>query len=212
MKELKYIHIPKCAGKSIKLYLKKTNKNNKIYYINFESGHKPANYNGATIFFKNKKKINANDQLICFVRNPYSRVISMYHYHKFNKKYKNFNEFIKKIYEDKELVEYLKDTKFLYPKRNYYLLKTTLGTDVAYSWKQCSTWISGNNFFYLGKIENISEDLKKICEKLKVMFNENFIHINKSNHKDYRSYYNEKSKKIIEEIYNDDLINFDYKF
>ena len=141
MKELNYIHIPKCAGKSIKLYLKKITKNNKIYYINLKRGHKPANYNGATIFFKNKERVNVNDKLICFVRNPYSRVVSMYHYHKLNKKYENFNEFINKIYEDKELVEYLKNTKFLYPKRNYDLLKTPKGTDVAYSWKQCRTWI-----------------------------------------------------------------------
>lgn len=212
MKKLKYIHIPKCAGKSIKNYLKKVNSNNKKYSIDLKIGHKPANYNGATIFISNKEKLNLNNKIICFVRNPFSRIVSMYHYHKINKKHKDFNEFVKKIYEDKELVKYLKNTKFLYPDKEYDLLKTPKGTDVAYSWKQCSTWITGDNFFYLGKIENIRDDLKKICKKLRVGFNEDIIHINKTSHKDYRSYYNENSIKIIEEIYHDDLINFNYKF
>ena len=73
------------------------------------------------------------EMLISFVRNPYSRVISMYYYHGFHN---SIDEFIEKLYENKKIVEYIKDSSCMDKKVSFDLLKKRKGTSVAYLIKQ----------------------------------------------------------------------------
>ena len=64
---------------------------------------------------------------------------------------------------------------------------------------------------FVGKIENIEEDFKIICKKLNID-DVKLLHKNKSNHKKYHSHYNDRTRKMIEEAYKEDIKIFNYKY
>lgn len=66
---------------------------------------------------------------------------------------------------------------------------------------------------YVATYENLNEDMKHIQKTLKI--NENFnTHVEKSNNrnKNYRSYYNDKVKEEVRNLYYKDIDCFGYKF
>jgi len=65
-------------------------------------------------------------------------------------------------------------------------------------------------YFSLLKLENINDDWKKLCKILnKKMI---LLHRFKTKHKNYRFYYDEKTKNIIHKLYKEDFKKFNYKF
>jgi hypothetical protein len=63
---------------------------------------------------------------------------------------------------------------------------------------------------FIGRYEKLSEDFQYICNILG--FNASLPHVNKSTHKDYREYYNEETKSLIEEGYKEDIDFFGFSF
>ena len=70
--------------------------------------------------------------------------------------------------------------------------------------------IEDNKLDFMGKFENYENDIKKLYEMSGIK-NLNEITIKKRNI-DYRTFYSERNKKIINELYKDDLKEFDYTF
>lgn len=65
---------------------------------------------------------------------------------------------------------------------------------------------------FIGRYEALSRDLAVLCGKTQLE-NIPLFHENKSKReKDYRSLYNEETKRLIEERYKDDIELFDYRF
>jgi hypothetical protein len=60
------------------------------------------------------------------------------------------------------------------------------------------------------KIEEVEDKFKTIQDLLNCHVP--FIHINKSNHTHYKDYYNDSSKRIVEDLFKDDLNAFNYDF
>tara|TARA_R110002020_G_scaffold32419_4_gene99713 strand:- start:621 stop:1364 length:744 start_codon:yes stop_codon:yes gene_type:complete len=70
---------------------------------------------------------------------------------------------------------------------------------------------------FVGKYENIENDWKFLCEKLSITKDIQFkalelAHHNKSTHKDYRTYYDDRDVEIVYNIYKKDIELFDYSF
>ncbi len=63
----------------------------------------------------------------------------------------------------------------------------------------------------LARFENFDTEVKDILNELGFTITE-MPHKNKTSRASYRDYYNEKTKKIVTEIYKDDLKNFGYEF
>jgi hypothetical protein len=64
---------------------------------------------------------------------------------------------------------------------------------------------------FVGRMENMEEDWKKISEKIGV--NDELLFINKSNRdRNYKKYYNDDIKKIVEKFYEKDIERFGYTF
>jgi hypothetical protein len=61
---------------------------------------------------------------------------------------------------------------------------------------------------FIGKVENFNEDIDRLCKILDV----NYEKIPHSNRSTLKPYYTEKTKKIIEDYYKEDLERFNYKF
>ena len=62
------------------------------------------------------------------------------------------------------------------------------------------------------KVENINLDFEKICGKLNVQNRLQFLNKTKSKTKNYRNYYNDETKKIVEKVYKKDIKLFNYQF
>ena len=63
---------------------------------------------------------------------------------------------------------------------------------------------------FFGKYENLSQDLNLISEKIGI--NIKIKHHRKTNHHNYRKYFDNETKDIIESIYKQDLDLFNYTF
>ncbi len=60
------------------------------------------------------------------------------------------------------------------------------------------------------KIEEVNQKFNLLQDLLECQVP--FIHINKSEHKPYKEYYNESTKKIVRDLFKDDLDAFNYDF
>ena len=69
---------------------------------------------------------------------------------------------------------------------------------------------------FVGKYENLENDWKYLCERLKLVGNRrtNLILgcLNQSEHRDYRMYYDESDAEMVYNIYRKDIGLFDYRF
>ncbi|MFX1378932.1 MAG: sulfotransferase family 2 domain-containing protein [Promethearchaeota archaeon] len=119
-----------------------------------------------------------------FERNPWDKVVSAYHHLKPNLP---FDEWIKNFSPN------LKSQPVNY---SLYCINGKLELDL------------------IGKFENLKKDLKIIFNKLSLPYNDlpNEKKVYRKNGKDYRDYYNENSKNIVEKNYNEEIKLFGYKF
>ncbi|MBT4870362.1 MAG: sulfotransferase family 2 domain-containing protein [Candidatus Diapherotrites archaeon] len=64
---------------------------------------------------------------------------------------------------------------------------------------------------FIGRFENLQNDFDIICDKLNIQKTK-LLYANKSNHKNYTEYYDEETKKLVEEKFGKDIKKFGYKF
>jgi len=131
--------------------------------------------------YLDKIKRNWNSLRITFVRNPWARLVSEYHYNL-----------------DKNIV------KRGFDEVVFSLLQCH---DDIWKWSQMR-WLSHKGKCYADRIYRLEYDR----EKFNLDFDVELPHKNKSIHKPYREYYNERTKKVVELIYADDIKEFGYEF
>jgi hypothetical protein len=128
----------------------------------------------------------------CFIRNPWDRLVSCYS----NKVLR------KKLYPEC----WHKDFEYFVN----YLTKQHLATSEGHIRLQSSSFPT-NGVDYIGRFENFKQDFDFIInEKLKL--NKELIKKNPSKHRNYTSYYNDRTRKIVEELYKSDIEVGNYKF
>lgn len=211
--DLIFIHIPKTGGSSIRSSLSKNynllynaSKQNliKLGYSNLENFE---NYNFSIYNFKDhlpyqlikKNKLEKNKYVFTFIRNPFSRVVSMYFECMANKfhidglntsKNISFEDFIEIIIE--------KPYWFALPMVDYIGINNIDDID------------------FIGRFENFENDILKLKKKVKISIkHHNFNNHIKSKLKfsDYRKFYsNNKIIDKVTQIYDKDLRKFQYDY
>lgn len=166
------------------------------------------------ILSKTQYNINKEDLFIfTIVRNPWERMLSMYlFYHK-----NNFNspEFFSGNYtidnDFNNWIEYIYSNKFDRMRRHsaVNIFKYCFCNQLNWvKYKDTNNIIENVNIY---KIENLNLD-EFLKNTLKLNNVDAFKKVNPTNHKHYSQYYNNKSIKLVEEHYKDDIEYFNYKF
>lgn len=215
-----FIHIPKCAGTSIEEVLghfeppvkrgDQDHRSVRMIQKPILSSYKPFLKNNTTsllqrLNYNRKEYSNPNNKLtltkeqynlyykFTIVRNPWARAYSWY---------KNV---INDEYKQKEL-NVSSEITF----KNY--LKLAAGKrhlrPQTYWLKDYSGKIPLD---FIGRFESLNEDFEIVREKLNLP-QLKLPHNLKGNTKDYRNYYDEECKKIIEEVYKEEIDIFNYRF
>lgn len=207
-----FIHIPKAGGTSIEYLIcdfplhryKLINKYN--WYGNIRNDKIKYELDHSTMAFmkKNCKYFDNTYFSFSIIRNPYARLVSEYHYckYQYSRYIKNLDSFKDFIYEIKSKFKYIiqnKEKDHLYV--SHYLPQ--------YLFTHNYRKVSIVDKVY--KLENIKEDWKDICKNLNI--EKDLVKVEKYSSKheyNYLDYYNQELKDIVYDLYKDDFIIFNY--
>ncbi len=127
-----------------------------------------------------------------FVRNPWDWQVSLYHFaledtshhqHQLTKSFGNFEKYI----------EWRVDGNFILQKE---FLTNKNGEMIV---------------DFVGRFEQLSDDFEKVCNHLEIE-NSMLPHRRSSSHKDYRTYYSDKTAGLVENAFKEDIEYFSYEF
>ncbi|MBN1987268.1 MAG: sulfotransferase family 2 domain-containing protein [Prolixibacteraceae bacterium] len=185
-----FVHIPKNAGNSIRPLCRKEGIKVITHNIRRRNKRLLAAHRG-------KQKIHA----FCISRNPYDRLVSAYYYlkektthkhdlldrEKFISKYNDFDDFVRNGLEkaSKEQLHFLPQVFWVLNSAGKPEIETVL------------------------RMENLQKDFDEFC-KIMNLRNYKLEVTNASKRRSWEEYYNEETKKIVQDIYHDDFDFFDY--
>ncbi len=195
-----FVHINKCAGQSVRRALPRGSRGHYtiMHYLDLcrRKGRDPDTY------FK-----------FTFVRNPWDKLVSFYHYHMRRgwdlfpwtvDTAPDFNLFIQKIYVDDG---------------------GALAFDIFRGRKYASThrlrlvnsldWVSGPDdeilVDFIGRVETLQADFDIVCDRIGIRRRQ-LPHANRSRHRPYWEYYDEASRRVVAEKFSRDIEYFGYRF
>ena len=206
-----FIHVPRCGGTSIEQNLWKKEFGD---YFSFKENDEKHLLQGFIDKYRNKYQSDGLQHLtynniskiypnevnfffkFSFIRNPFSRVVSLY------------CEIMKYRKDLRDFLLINKDSSF---KNFLNLIKKNHHTH----WMPMVNFFNKNTLDFVGKFENFENDLLEIGNKIDLNFeNKNFSGEHKfSDTNNYlRFYEDEENIKIVEKMYHDDLKTFGYNF
>jgi hypothetical protein len=207
-----FIHIAKAAGLSIREALKKycqEPEQFKIIRPPRKLGDKPnplyemweaflLHQQASAIQKELTREVYDSFYTFAFVRNPWDWQVSMYNFilqetshtkHKLVKSMSGFAEYLEWVVNTKK--PYAKGA----PKYQKEMICNFNGELIV---------------DFVGRYETLEQDFNHVCRVLDIR--PSLPHLNRTGHKDYRSYYNEKTKKIVAEHFKEDIEMFGYTF
>jgi len=155
------------------------------------------NYRKHAPLYVIREVFNVDDYFsFCFVRNPWSRTVSRWHY---TQKIASSED---TPYGDECRQQLLKCKTF----KDYILYTNTCIQSRFVLDKH------GNNIVdFIGKFENLQQDFNKICDKIGIPKHQ-LSHKNATKHKHYTEYYDDETRQIVAEKYAKDIEMFGYEF
>ncbi|MBE9061363.1 sulfotransferase family 2 domain-containing protein [cf. Phormidesmis sp. LEGE 11477] len=184
-----FIHVPKCAGSSISRSL----------YGNLAGGHIPID--GYTTIFKPEEILSYFK--FAFVRNPWDRLVSAYHFLKDGGltsrdakwarqelgDFDSFDKFVHNWLNEENIWKY-----YHFQPQSYYI---------------CNHH-DKLNLNFIGFFENIDEDFDYVTNKLNKRCD--LKKINTSSQKNYQDYYDDITEQIVADVYAEDIEMLGYDF
>jgi chondroitin 4-sulfotransferase 11 len=195
MIEYIFIHIPKTGGTSIRRQLG-NHPSLKCY------NHRPYEW------VMDQIEHSRNSQFVfTIVRNPWDRILSLYHYWKQQEVKHQFYKY------DKRIVDHIKSINMSFKQ---FIHSIQEKDPIIMSKNHVNPYIeyylpSLEPLDYIGRFENLQQDFNTICDKIGIP-HQQLPHANKSKHKHYTEYYDDETKQIVAERYAKDIEHFEYKF
>ena len=208
---LAFIHIPRTAGKSIRLA--------------FKLGYHDKQYNRINEFYPcahRRASVVWTDEIIddfdtfTVIRDPWSRLVSLYHYYLYRHDVKNNYEIVNRYKNFSEFVTDLKNIP-MSSDRNKVDMKS-----LSNNFQSCSYWVCDDAGKVLVKnlirFDKLNEDLAKFIEKINMDIKLPLPkHIKKypgqgKTHKHYTEYYDNKLIQKVADFYEDDIRKFGFEY
>ena len=201
-----YSHIPKCAGTTIEVALKK--------HASPSLGNELAKENK---WWRNKRLFelyseNPSYYKFSFTRNPFERIVSAFTFFTNNNiSFKNF------VLEIELFLDHNPQNIFKEVDHNFCCNPSVHKTFMPLNDALLGYHVLPQNYYispkfdFIGKVENLQNDFDQVCEsvgldKIKLP------NLNQSSHQHYTSYYDQESRSLVENLYQEDLIQFKYNF
>ena len=184
-----FIHVPKTAGCSIISQLG-----------NPKGGRHPSwGHRRLSSTLENNSEC-AGYLKFTFVRNPWDRAVSAFHYMQKGGAHNKWDNKDHKKYFNKpqSFQEFIKSDNFNTVVINQQHFKAM-------------TYYLDGGFDFIGRFENLQGDFDTMCDKIG-MPKQTLPHKNKSNHKHFTEYYDNETKQIVAEKYAKDIEVFGYGF
>jgi hypothetical protein len=191
-----FIHIPKCAGTSIESFFGYDYDNKLCFEHNFNNIGHPKH-----LTLNNYEKILNEESIkkifkFTIIRNPFDRIVSAYNYSLYSDKIywngRNDYDYKKSLLS---FENFIKQFKIKIPNSFDHFIET-----------------KENKMDYIIRFENINDNFKELCNILNIK-DKNLPFENKTpNRKNYRDYYDNKTKDIIYSIFEKDLKKYNYDF
>lgn len=214
-----FIHIPKAAGTTIEKVLFK--------YASPSSGTPDARrykwYRNRELF----KIIESHPDYYTFTfsRNPYSKIVSLYHFFKFHQSL-SLKDFVGKVSKFISL-----NSENLYRELPYNATHLKVSPpnlkpinylqnipeypfedngNIGYHILPQSYFIP-SNINFIGEMESLPHDFNIVCDQLGIPAGP-LPRANKTKHKHYTEYYNDETRRMVAETYAEDIEYFEYEF
>ena len=194
-----YLKTKKTASTSIELFLKPWCDNG----IAVTETH-------AHVHAKNIKKLIGEEvwqayTKICPIRNPWDQLVSYYHWKKRKRSPLSRLRRItsgKGFYHPAEKMDFL---TFIHHEKS--IQRLNLNSRIIKSEDK-------DDYFFI-RYENLEEDLRSLCQHLELNYDERPLGNNKSQYRKERGYqhfYNEETRKLVEDAYQWEIEKFGYRF
>ena len=202
-KNIIFIHIPKTAGMSISKALHDANA--------LKQGYGFTHNKAIDIL----KSTDNNSPVLAVVRNPYDRLYSIYEFYRTQQSFRGH----KQDFMICDLINKKKTTV----DTNITFREFILNFEQVYHNKQdqftsCYDFIIDNNNNILStdiiKFENLSNEYQQFCNKYNItnLLQYHNNNINKNNDIDWTKLYDNEMRKVVENIFRNDLIHFNYSY
>jgi len=196
-----FIHIPRTAGRyiSIALGLERYIYRTRMKTLFNQSGLINIGHQDYRMLLKNGiigKEFDKTSFKFTFCRNPFDRLISHYAYAR--QKHPDI------LPKDVSFEYFVQNLKTYNVPRNYNrkrLQKKTFRPQIKS--------IGGVKMDFIGRFENLSEDVQKVADILNIQVND-VMPIGKTKHKPYQEYYTEELEQKVREFYERDFNAFGY--
>ncbi len=201
-----YSHIPKCAGTTIEVALKK--------HASPSLGNELAIENK---WWRNKRLFelyseNPSYFKFSFSRNPFDRIVSAYSFFtNHNISFKNF------VFEVELFLNHNPQNIFKEVDNNFCCNPSVNKTFMPLNDPLLGYHVLPQNYYitskfdFIGKVENLQNDFDQVCESVG-LDRIKLPNLNQSSHQHYTSYYDQECRDIVENLYQGDLNQFKYNF
>lgn len=145
-----------------------------------------------------------------FIRNPFDFLVSTYFYGKSYPNHFMHRPIVENNMTMEEFVLYYSNVRLEHQNPS----KRPFGSNKVVTFKDWLLDENGNEIMdYVGKLETMDKDIKVIFEKLNLPISKApIINVNPNRDKDYRKYYNDKSRALVESAFDWSLRKYDYTF
>jgi chondroitin 4-sulfotransferase 11 len=199
-----FISVPKTGTTSIRDYLNKFSDFKEEIHEPMSPFYEHGRLSGL------KKEVKLDDFFsFCFVRNPWDKYLSLYFYFKkmidfWDNDQTKKRDWLPVYFSYKKILSYC-STFSSFCKFNDFddFQIPRIMTQPQSSWAK--------EVDFIGRFENLQSDFDLICQRIGLPKNQ-LNKINKTIHKNYAHYYDDKTRKIIEKKYAEDIDFLNYSF
>ena len=197
-----FVHIRKAAGTSLRQILEQhaLPRNNNLWYKMLSRNGFPVDYHQYA-FRKHANLSEAERSMpaqtfkqyfkFAIVRNPWDRLVSEYEYIKTQPSHSRFKKLASMSFA--EYITYQSKRPAAHRIHALTLKNGDLGCD------------------FIGKLETLEQSLKVIGTQTGIDFS-SLPHINQTDRRDYRTYYNQASRELVAKLWQADIEAFKYGF